>query len=92
MKLASLMVMLAAVCVIWYVVTSLLIYSELRRRRMKVSFLWLRGTIPIYAARYRTITRDETGRTGPLFYHWIVSINAALVLILIAILIWGFSG
>ena len=79
MKLASLMVMLAAVCVIWYVVTSLLIYSELRRRRMKVSFLWLRGTIPNYASRYRSITPAETGRSGPLVYHWIVAINDALV-------------
>jgi hypothetical protein len=67
------------VAVGWFVFSTLLIYEALRRRGVSVSFLWLRALAPKYAHEYRAITRRETGRTGPLFYHWVVSINVALV-------------
>jgi hypothetical protein len=67
-----------AVAVAWFVVSTLLIYEALRRRGMAVNFLWLRALAPKYAHEYRAITRRETGRTGPLFHHWVVSINLAL--------------
>ena len=41
---------------------------------------------PAYAFRYKKITRSETGKTGTLFYHWILSINLALVFAVIAVL------
>ena len=50
------------------------------------SFLWLRFFAPKYASQYKRLTTKETGRTGPLFYHWLVSINAALVATLAGIL------
>jgi hypothetical protein len=57
-----------------------------RTTGLKVSFVLLRLLAPKYASQYRQITREETGKTGPLFYHWIVSINetsvAAILLIL----------
>jgi hypothetical protein len=52
-----------------------------------VSFLWLRVLVPKYAHQYKMITRRESGKIGPLFYHWIVSINVALVLAVAAILV-----
>ncbi len=78
---------LAAVGVIWNVVTSLLIFSSLQRRGIPVSFLWLRALAPKYAHQYKVITRQESGKTGPLFYHWIISINMALVFAVAAILV-----
>ncbi len=77
---------LAAVGVIWNVVTSLLIFSSLQRRGIPVSFLWLRALAPKYAHQYKVITRQESGKTGPLFYHWIISINLALIFAVAAIL------
>jgi hypothetical protein len=78
---------IAGVFVIWNVVTSLLIYSSLKQRGIPVSFLWLRALAPKYAHQYRLITRQESGKTGPLFYHWIISINVALVFAVAAILL-----
>ncbi len=78
---------LAAVGVIWNVVTSLLIFSSLQRRGIPVSFIWLRALAPKYAHQYKVITRRESGKTGPLFYHWIISINLALVFAVAAILV-----
>jgi hypothetical protein len=69
---------IGTVAVGWFIVSTLLIYEALRRRGVAVSFLWLRALAPKYAHEYRAITRRETGRTGPLFHHWVVSINVAL--------------
>ena len=69
---------IGAVAVIWHVTATLMIYDALRKRGLKVSFIFLRLLAPKYASQYSEITRKETGTTGPLFYHWIVSINTAL--------------
>ena len=74
---------LLVVCALWAVVASLLIAVDLRRRGLRVSFLWLRLLILQYLARYRRLTRLEGGRVGPLFYHSVVPLNLALVLVLI---------
>lgn len=77
----------AVACAVWRVVASVLICCEMQRRGQTISVFWLRLMIPVYAHRYKKITQQETGRTDPLFYHWIVSINAALVATVAALLI-----
>jgi len=74
-------------CAFCYVVSSLLIYNALQKRNMPVSFLWLRAMAPVYAFRYKKITISETGKTGSLFYHWIISINLALAFAVAAVII-----
>ncbi len=88
-KLFLLIMLVAAV--IWYVVASLMIVSELSKRKQKIQFVLIRFMIPVYAQRYKKITLEETGHVGPLFYHWIISINIALVFT-IAFIIAKFSG
>lgn len=87
MNITGVLIALAAVCVVWFVVTSMLIYDYLRRRNHPVSLIWLRLMLPAYASRYKEMTKKEKGRTGPLFYHWIVSINVALVLVGAAVIV-----
>ena len=77
---------ICAVAVAWHVTATIMIYDALRKRGRKVSFIFLRLMAPRYASDYKEITRKEAGRTGPLFYHWVVSINAALVAALLLIL------
>jgi hypothetical protein len=88
MSVVVVLVALSVVCVIWNVVTTLIIYDALQRRGIPVSFLWLRMLAPKYASQYKDITKAETGRVGPLFYHWIVSINLAWVFAIVAIISW----
>ena len=45
-----------------------------------MSFLLLRFYILRYVSRYAELTSEETGRVGPLFYHYIISINLAALL------------
>lgn len=70
---------LALACMVWNIVTNVRIFADLRSRGAKLSLFWWRLMFPAYAHRYRKITEQETGRAGPLFYQWIISINAALV-------------
>ena len=70
----------------WNIATSIRILGELRRRHMKASFFWLRAMAPLYAYRYKKVTKEETGKPGPLFYHWVISINLTLVFAVAALL------
>ncbi|NMC43697.1 MAG: hypothetical protein GYA46_07250 [candidate division Zixibacteria bacterium] len=85
MNITGVLIALAAVCVAWFVVTSLCIFDNLRRRGRPVNFLLLRLLLFSYVSQYREVTIMEDGRVGPLFYHWIVSINLALVLVLASV-------
>jgi hypothetical protein len=87
MELMSVLLGIAILAVAWYVVTSMLICNALDKRGIKVNFLLMRMFIIKYASQYKEITRTETGKTGPLFYHWIISINIALVAVVIILLL-----
>jgi hypothetical protein len=76
-----LLVGLGAICVVWAVVAAILISADLHRRGMAVSVVWLRLMILEYLHEYSKVTREETGRVGPLFYHYVVPLNVALVVV-----------
>jgi len=88
----NILIAIAGLCAVWYVVTTLLIYQNLRLPGQQVSFLWLRVMAPWYASRYRKVTMTETGRVGPLFYHWVVSINLALLCAVVALILYLLEG
>ena len=69
--------------VAWGVVASILIARDLDSRGLPVSYFWLRLMIFKYLHQYRVITRDESGRVGPLFYHYVVPFNLALALLVV---------
>jgi hypothetical protein len=86
MKTTDLFTILVACGGLWAAMTSVRIFDYLRRKGVPVSFLWLRVLIPRYLGQYRDITLKETGRAGPLFYHFVISINLALAAAVAAIL------
>jgi len=71
---------IAIVSVICGVVSAVLIAVSLQKRGIKVNWIWLRLLIlSKYLNQYRDITRQETGRPGPLFYSYIIAMNLALL-------------
>lgn len=76
---------IAVNAVIVYLISSIMIYADLKKRNIKVSFIFLRFMIPFYANEYKKITFAETGKIGFLFYFWIFSINTALLFVIAAI-------
>jgi len=84
--LPGLFYVLAIICVIWAVVAAVMIAVHMNRRGFKVSFLWLRLMILKYLHEYAKVTREETGRVGPLFYHYVVPLNTALVIVVLLVI------
>ena len=65
-----------------FVVLSMMMVHEVSQRGVKINVLMLRLYVIKYMHQYRVLTKEESGRTGPLFYPCIASINAALLLAL----------
>jgi hypothetical protein len=79
----AILVGLLMVCAVWAVAASVLIAKDLEKRGIPVSFFWLRLMILRYVYQYRKIIQAETGRVGPLFYHYVVPLNVAVVLVIV---------
>lgn len=78
----DILVGLLLLCASWAVVAYILIAINLEKRGQKVSFLELRWLVFSYLDCYNELTRQETGRTGPLFYHFVAPLNMAAVLVI----------
>ena len=83
--MTTLLVSLILACAVWAVVASVLITGDLERRGVSVDLLWLRVKMLKYLGQYRKVTLEETGRVGPLFYHYVIPLNVALVLVIILV-------
>ena len=86
MNITIIFLVVAGIALIWYVVSSIMIYSELKKRNVNVNFIFIRLMIIPYANKYKEITKKDTGRVGSLFYHWVISINVTLVFAVAAII------
>ena len=83
----NLFLVLAIVCVLCGVVSSVLIIAFLSKRGNKINYLLIRIYIYKYINQYRKITIEETGKVGPLFYSFIISFILALIFAIIGILL-----
>jgi hypothetical protein len=76
--MSDVLLVLALVCVGIFVILSIMIVNEVSKRGVKISFLWLRLYIIKYVHQYRLLTKEETGKVGPLYYPCIIFVNLAL--------------
>ena len=81
------LLILALLCAVWAVTAAIMIAADLQRRGVPVSLVWLRLMILKYLHQYAKITQEETGRVGPLFYHYVVPLNVALLLVIVTAII-----
>lgn len=79
MSLAIAFAVVAFMAVAWNIVSTIMIVNWLQKKGEKINFVLIKMMAPVYAHRYKKITLEETGKVGPLFYHWVVSINITLV-------------
>jgi hypothetical protein len=77
--MANTLLILALVFVGLFVIFSIMIVHELSKRGVKINFVLLRLYLIKYISQYKQITLKETGKTGPLYYPCIASVNLALV-------------
>ena len=91
MNLFHLFLYLAIFCVLFNVVITMIIISELQKRKVKINFFLLRLFIPKYVHQYKKITLEETGKVGSLYYWCIGSINLAWVLAVVGFIFSRFT-
>jgi len=85
--LSNFFLILAIVCVLCGVVSSIMITSFLSKRGTKINYLLIRIYIFKYVNQYRKITEEENGKVGPLFYSSIASFILALLFALVGAII-----
>lgn len=81
--MSDLFLLLAILGVIWGVVSSIVIASFLSKRGIKINLLFFRILVLKYIHQYHSITRQENGKPGPWFYSYIISMNLALVFVIL---------
>jgi hypothetical protein len=85
--MSSLFFALAIVGAGWAVVSSIVISSFLSKRGVKINLLFFKILVLKYIHQYHRITMQEKGKPGPWFYSYIISINLALVLVILGMLL-----
>jgi hypothetical protein len=85
--MSNLFLILAIVCVLCGVVSSILITAFLSKRGIKINYLLIRIYIYKYINQYRKVTKEENRKVGPLFYSFIVSFILALLFAIIGMIL-----
>ena len=87
-----LLTVLAVVSGVWASIAAFRMGAWLTRHGVKINWLWYRATMPWYVHRYKVMTTEMDGRPGPLFAQFLVAINAALVLGILAVVLTAFRN
>ena len=77
--ISNFFLILAIVCVLCGLVSSIMIISFLSKHGIKINYFLIRIYIIKYTNQYRKITEEESGKAGPLFYSSVVSYILALI-------------
>ena len=87
MILSDFFLYLALVAVIFNVVVSMVIVHKLSRKGVKINIIFLRFLYPKYVHQYKKMISQETGKESTLYYFWLISINLALVLCIVGLVL-----
>ena len=85
--MGELFLILSIMCVLWGVVSIIVIASYLSKHGIKISILFLRALALRYLSQYHKISKRESGKTGPWFYSYIISMNLALVFAIVGMIL-----
>ena len=85
--MANALLIFALVFVGLFVIFSIMIVHELSKRGVKINFILLRLYIIKYIHEYKQLTLKETGKIGPLYYPCIISVNLALALAIVGLVL-----
>jgi hypothetical protein len=87
MNVSHLFLYLAIFFVLVNVVITMLMISELQKRKFKINLFLLKLYIPKYVSQYKKMTSEETGRAGSLYYGWLATINLAWIAAVVGLIL-----
>jgi hypothetical protein len=85
--MSNIFLVLAVICVLYGVISSMMIVSFLSNRGIKINYFLLRLLLPKYVEQYKKIMVETTGRPGTLYFSFVTSMVSALVLAIIGLLL-----
>ena len=86
MGLLDILMIVAAICILWSVIALVLISKKVSDSGTRVKFYLITLLFFRYVSIYEDLTRKEQGRTGPLLYHFIIPMWISLILVIAWIL------
>ncbi len=87
MSIYDILMLFALGCIIWSITSLMLMMNKVSRSGTKVRFLLITLLFFRYISVYEDLTRKETGRIGPLVYHFVIPLWIALLLVIAWILL-----
>ena len=85
--MANVLLGLALVFVGLFIILSIMIVNEVSKQGIKINFFLLRLYIIKYIHQYRKLTLEKSGRVGPLYYPCVISVNLALILAVVGLIL-----
>jgi hypothetical protein len=85
--MSNIFLTLAIGCVVWGVVSSIVIASFLSGRGIKINLIFFRVLVLKYIYQYHEMTKDENGNPGFWFYSYVVAMNLALVFAIVGLVL-----
>jgi hypothetical protein len=87
MNVSDLFLGVALLSVGWGIVSGIVITNFVSERGTKINFFLYRIYIIKYVNQYKQITEAESGKPGPWFYSFVISMNLTLVFAFLRILL-----
>lgn len=89
MKLSpyDILMIIAFVCIIWSITSLMILADKVSKSGKRVQFFLITLFFFRYITLYEEMTKKETGRRGPLVYHFVIPLWIALILVLIWIVL-----
>jgi hypothetical protein len=91
MAVRDILMFIALACIVWSVTALMLISGKVSRSGIRVRFPLITILFFRYISVYEDLTRKETGKTGPLVYHFAIPLWIALILVIIWIILSIFA-
>lgn len=86
MGIQDILMIIALVCIAWSITALMIISAKVSRSGTRVNFFLITLLFFRYLSVYEDLTRKETGKTGPLIYHFVIPLWIALILVIVWIL------
>ena len=87
----DILMFIALACIIWSITTLMIISSKVSKSGTRIHFFLITLLFFRYISVYEDLTKKETGKTGPLVYHFVIPLWIALLLVIAWILLSFFN-
>ena len=85
--IGGLFLVLSISCAVIGVVLMMAMVGALHTRGHRINWVFLKLYVLKYISDYRKVTLRESGRPGPLFYPFVVSMNSALLFAILGLVL-----